>query len=170
MKKGREEILIIATGGTIEAPRYPNGYDRDPAFNTTSVIPALFEKYKYNYPYAFAIPFMKDSRHITDADREKISEVIASHPHTKILISHGTMTLSDTHAFLQSRKEKFPGKTIVLFGANMPSNVFNSDAGINLGFALGSCLYAPPNVYLAMNGILLKSLSCKVDGIWKEKE
>lgn len=54
-------------------------------------------------------------------------------------------------------------------GSNTPSNQFQSDAGINLGFALSACLYAPANVYLAMNGILLKSLSCKVPtGQWKE--
>lgn len=170
MKKGREEILIIATGGTIEAPRYPAGYDNKPVFNSTSVISELFKQCNYNYPYALTIPFMKDSRYVNDIDREVLLNLIKDKPHRKILISHGTMTLSDTHSYLKAQRNLFPEKTVVLFGANTPWSQFNSDAKMNLGFALGTCLYAPPEVYLAMNGILLKSLSCKnPNGTWSEK-
>jgi L-asparaginase len=169
MKQGREEILIIATGGTIEAPRYPNGYEGEVVFQGDSIISEIFKKHKYNYPYQIKIPFLKDSRYLNDLDRETLVKIIKESSHSKVLISHGTMTLSDTHSFLKERAALFPSKTVVLFGANIPWSRFDSDAGINLGFALGCCLYAPPEVYLAMNGILLKSLSCKIDGIWEEK-
>jgi L-asparaginase len=169
MKKGREKVLIIATGGTIESPRYPDGYDEKPVFNKESVIPALFERGKFNYTYEIKVPFLNDSRYITDKDRKGLVDLIRESPFNKIIISHGTQTLSNTHAFLQGKREKFAKKTIVLFGANMPSNQFQSDASINLGFALAACLYAPANVYLAMNGILLKSLSCKASlGRWRK--
>lgn len=169
MKKGREKVLIIITGGTIESPRYPNGYDEPPIFNQQSIIPTLFERAQFNYPFELQIPFLKDSRYISNEDRQALVELIKSSPFNKIIISHGTQTLSDTHAFLKSKRKEFFKKTIVLFGANMPSNQFQSDANINLGFALAACLYAPANIYLAMNGILLKSLSCKVPtGYWKE--
>jgi L-asparaginase/Glu-tRNA(Gln) amidotransferase subunit D len=168
MKKGREEILIIATGGTIEAPRYPKGYENEPVFNNSSIIPDLLLKNKYNYPYKIEIPFLKDSRYLNDSDREILVGIIKSASHKRIMISHGTMTLSETHAYLQAKSNLFPEKTVVLFGANQPWNLFNTDAGINTGFALGTCLYAPPQVYIAMNGILIKSLSCKIDGVWKE--
>lgn len=165
----RPTVLIVATGGTIEALDYPKGKRFPPEERDTSVIPNLLEKASFGYPYRITIPFMKDSRFLTDEDLELLLKSIVEAPEQKVLVSHGTMTLSNTHAFLQKNRHFFPNKTIVLFGANIASNEPNSDAGINLGFALGCCLYAEPQVYIAMNGLLLKALSCKVNGRWVEK-
>jgi len=79
MKKDREEILILSTGGTIEAPRYPRGYENEPVFTETSIIPRLFEKHKFNYPYNLKVLFMKDSRYISESDRYCIFEEILLH-------------------------------------------------------------------------------------------
>lgn len=161
-RKGRETVFIVATGGTIEALHYPNGTQFAPDPRSTSVLPELLSKVNCQYPYEIAIPFMKDSRFMKQEDLELLFETLINSSHKKVLIAHGTMTIYKTHAFLKQRKEFLEGKTIVIFGAKLRSDLPGSDAQFNLAFALGCCLYAEPNVYIAMNGLLLKSQFCTI--------
>lgn len=169
VKKPRPSVLIVATGGTIESLYYPQGTKFPPEPRDYSLIPEILSKNKFNYPYEIVIPFMKDSRFFDSSDLDSIFEIVKNTNLKNILISHGTQTMADTHNFLKSKQEELEGKTVVLFGANIRSDQPNSDAGINLGFALGACLYAPNNIYIAMNGILIKSQSCKIGGTFQEK-
>ena len=159
-KKGREELLIVATGGTIEGARYVDGMEKPPVFNKESILPTLMERHQYEYPFTIVSPFMKDSRWIDDQDRAVLAETIHQASQKKIIVSHGTMTIFET--FESLKKENFGEKTIVLFGAKVPHQHFKSDAGINLGYAIGAALYAPVNTYVLTNGILLKSLKCDI--------
>jgi len=93
----------------------------------------------------------KDSRDITEEDREKLLKAINSTEHTNIVVTHGTFTMGVTANFLQDRS--IEDKKVVLTGSMIPISGFStSDAGFNLGFVIGSFSSIQPGVYLSMNG------------------
>jgi L-asparaginase len=92
----------------------------------------------------------KDSLEMDDADRQTIRAACAEAPEQRILITHGTDTMSVTAEALQG----IAGKTIVLTGALAPARFRVTDAIFNLGLALGAVQSLPEGVYLAMNGTI----------------
>ena len=92
---------------------------------------------------------MIDSLDMTDADREIIVQNCLQTPEEKIVITHGTDTMTDTAAAIANAA---PAKTIVLTGAMVPYAFGSSDGLFNLGSALSFVQLLPPGVYIAMNG------------------
>ena len=101
----------------------------------------------------FNVECTKDSLDMTDADRQDIVRICSSsRVGSKIIITHGTDTMDLTASALL--KGEIPSRrTIVLTGALRPACLSRSDAEINLGLALGVCLFAEPGIYVAMNGV-----------------
>ena len=92
---------------------------------------------------------MKDSLDFVDADRALISEACNKTNAERILITHGTDTMTITALYLQ---KTCPNKTIVLTGAMIPYKFGSSDGLFNLGSALAFTQVLPHGVYIAMNG------------------
>jgi len=92
---------------------------------------------------------MIDSLDMTDADRAIIVQNCLQTPEEKIVITHGTDTMTDTAAAIANAA---PAKTIVLTGAMVPYAFDSSDGLFNLGSALSFVQLLPPGVYIAMNG------------------
>ncbi len=92
---------------------------------------------------------MIDSLEMTDADRRLILESCRAAVEQRILITHGTDTMTETAKVLG---EAALGKTIVLTGAMVPYAFGSSDGLFNLGSALSFVQALPHGVYLAMNG------------------
>ena len=92
---------------------------------------------------------MIDSTEMTDSDREVILKTCVEADEDRIVISHGTDTMSETARFLG---EKIKDKTIVLTGAVVPYTFGSSDGLFNLGSALAFVQTLPYGVYVAMNG------------------
>jgi L-asparaginase len=149
------ELLIIQTGGTIDK-QYPSKQGAYAFEFGDSAIPSILDKAKTQFTYRLVNPFSKDSQDITTQDRQVLREIINKAPETHILISHGTDTLLETAEYLFPTNDK----VIVLFGAFLPAAMKDSDADFQLGFALGSMFHAEPNVYIAMNGQLIKANNC----------
>jgi L-asparaginase len=76
---------------------------------------------------------MIDSLEMTDQDRIMIADNCNRAEEKKIIITHGTDTMSDTARFLA---EKVLDKTIVLTGAMIPYKFGSSDGLFNLGSAM----------------------------------
>lgn len=143
---------IIKMGGTIEF--IDPAYD---SFNTKLLkLDATIESYLRNliqphFSFSTETITEKDSRDISDEDRNKLLQAIASSSHENILITHGTYTMQVTAQYLQQRN--VAEKKIILTGSMIPIIGFAaSDAGFNLGFAAGSFGAIKPGVYLSMNG------------------
>jgi L-asparaginase/Glu-tRNA(Gln) amidotransferase subunit D len=98
----------------------------------------------------------KDSLELTDADRALIAARVAAAPGARILITHGTDTMTDTARALAH----IPGKTIVLVGALAPARFSESDAAFNLGMAFACCQVAPPGIYITMHGQVSPGAAC----------
>lgn len=92
---------------------------------------------------------MIDSLDMTDGDRAIIVQNCLQTPEEKIVITHGTDTMTDTAAAIA---QAAPAKTIVLTGAMVPYAFGSSDGLFNLGSALSFVQLLPPGVYIAMNG------------------
>ena len=95
---------------------------------------------------------MVDSLEMTEEDRELIVRNCRKSPEDRIVVTHGTDTMSETAKALgQARIE---GKTIVLTGAMIPYAFGSSDGLFNLGSALSFVQVLPASVYVAMHGMV----------------
>jgi L-asparaginase len=139
-------IRIFATGGTFDKE-----YDMINGrlyFNQTN-IDEMLQKGRCTMPYTIETLMMIDSLEMTDSDRAKILSHCKSTVEDKILITHGTDTITDTAAFLA--KENL-NKTIVFTGALIPYSLGSSDGMFNLGSAFAFVQTLPVGVYIVMNG------------------
>src|SRR5262249_40380372 len=100
------------------------------------------------YPFEILEALRKDSLDLTDDDRDSLFRQVAGVKSSRVVMTHGTDTMTVTAEKLRS----IPGKTIVLTGALMPARFSESDASFNLGMAFATVQVAPPGVYIVMNG------------------
>ena len=140
-------IKIFITGGTIDDLNYDS--EDKITNNPKSLIPELLKQARLSEKYDAEVLFMKDSRLVTDEERQIIFENCKNCKENKIIITHGTMTMPITAKFLGKSSIK---KTIVLTGSALPANDKKSDALFNLGFAFAAVQLLPQGVYIAMNG------------------
>src|SRR5947209_20487585 len=92
---------------------------------------------------------MIDSLEMSDADRALIVQNCLKSEEDRIVITHGTDTMTETAAAIA---REIAGKTVVLTGAMIPYAFGSSDDLFNLGSALSFVQVLPPGVYIAMNG------------------
>ena len=92
---------------------------------------------------------MIDSLEMTEADRALIVQNCLQSDENRIVITHGTDTMTETAAAIS---KAVSGKTVVLTGAMIPYAFGSSDGLFNLGSALSFVQVLPPGVYISMNG------------------
>jgi L-asparaginase len=150
-------ILILTTGGTIDK----NYFDALSEYQIVdSGIPALLKEARVALPFRIEEVCRKDSLELTDADRADIARRAAEASEGRIVITHGTDTMTETARVLAAA---VPGKTIVLTGALSPARFADTDAGFNLGMAFATAQVAPPGVYIAMSGQIFDGLKVRKD-------
>ena len=145
-----EQILIVTTGGTIDKVYF----DAKSEFEVgESVVGRLLEQAHVRQPWALVTLMRKDSLELTDEDRALILEAVAARPEARVVITHGTDTMTDTAAVLRQLTDR----CIVLTGALAPARFAESDAMFNVGMAFGAVQSLPPGVYIVMNGQVFAS-------------
>ena len=149
-------ILVLTTGGTIDK----HYFDALSEYQVVdSGIPALLKEARVALPFRIEEVCRKDSLELTDADRAEIARRVAEAAETRIVITHGTDTMTDTAKALA----EIGGKTIVLTGALSPARFAETDAPFNLGMAFACAQVAPPGVYIAMSGQVFNGLKVRKD-------
>jgi len=139
-------IRIFITGGTFDKEYNElNGqlYFKDTHLND------LLEMGRSKVPVQIRTLMMIDSLEMTDHDRDLIAHQCEQCEESRIVITHGTDTMSDTAGVLAG---KIKNKTIVLTGAMIPIKFGSSDGLFNLGSALAFAQTLDPGIYIAMNG------------------
>jgi L-asparaginase len=139
-------IRLFITGGTFD-----KSYDEITgrlSFKDTHV-PEMLQLGRCRIPVEVRTLMMLDSLEMKDADRELILANCRGAAEERIVITHGTDTMTDTARVLG---EAGLAKTIVLTGAMVPYAFGSSDGLFNLGSALSFAQALPAGVYLAMNG------------------
>ena len=99
-----------------------------------------------------------DSLELTDSDRQIILDSCKRADEHKIVITHGTDTMTVTAKLLA---ENIHNKTIILTGAMIPYKFGSSDGLFNLGSALAFAQSLPAGVYIAMNGRFFHWNNCQ---------
>lgn len=140
-------IKIFITGGSIDGLDY-DSLEKAPK-DPKTYVPDALKQSRVTADYDVEVLMMKDSRFVTDKDREIILKKCQECREDKIVITHGTLTMPPTAKLLGKRN--IP-KTIVLFGSAFPVNEENTDALFNLGAALIAAQVLPHGVYVTMNG------------------
>jgi L-asparaginase len=147
---------VLTTGGTIDKlyfdalSQYQVG---------ESVTARLLELGRVTHPVRLVELMRKDSLDLDDADRAAIVASVAGAAETRVVITHGTDTMTVTAKALAA----IPGKTIVLVGALAPARFSDSDALFNLGMAFATAQVASPGVYITMNGSVFPALGVVKD-------
>lgn len=139
-------IRVFVTGGTFDKE-----YDeiRGELYFQDTHLPEMMREGRCVLDLEIRTLMMIDSLAMTDADRALIAEQCRRCPEERIVITHGTDTMTETARVLA---HSVPGKTIVLTGAMIPYAFGSSDGLFNLGSALSFVQVLPSGVYVAMNG------------------
>ncbi len=149
-------ILVLTTGGTIDK----NYFDALSEYQVVdSGIPALLKEARVALPFRVEEVCRKDSLELTAEDRAEIARRAAAATETRIVITHGTDTMTDTAAALAGVADK----TIVLTGALSPARFAETDAPFNLGMAFAAAQTAAPGVYIAMSGQVFDGTKVRKD-------
>lgn len=145
-----EKIHIIFTGGTIDS--YYEVTKDTVVPNKETTVPAFLDSLKsYNTDLEYTTVCMKDSREITDEDRNQIIKTIEESQNDKILITHGTYTMPDTARFIKANLKR-NDQVIVLTGSMVPLMGFSpSDAPYNLGYSIAKLQDLENGVYVCIN-------------------
>lgn len=145
-----DPIILLTTGGTIDKLYF----DALSEFQIgDTIIAHLLELARVTYPFEVREVLRKDSLDLTDEDRAKIVAEVRAAPSGRVVITHGTDTMTQTAAALAD----ISGKTVVLVGALSPARMAESDASFNLGMAFATAQVAPPGAYITMNGTVFRA-------------
>jgi L-asparaginase len=139
-------IRIFITGGTFD--KEYNELNGELYFKETHM-DELLSKGRSRVPVNIKTLMMIDSLEMTAKDREFITRECKECAEDKIIITHGTDTMTVTAGVLA---ENIKNKTIVLTGAMIPIKFGSSDGLFNLGSALAFVQTLPTGIYVAMNG------------------
>lgn len=150
-------IRILATGGTIDKV-----YTLDGSLDIGEpAIHELLEAGRCTVPVTTESILRKDSLDFDEADRSAIAEAVRQAPERRVVVTHGTDTMTETGRHLLQADT---GKVVVLVGAMKPASMRDSDAGFNLGAAIVAVQLLDAGVYVAMNGRVFPA-----DGVMKDR-
>jgi len=139
-------IRIFITGGTFD--KEYNELDGKLFFQDTH-LPEMLKLGRCNLDVELRTLMMIDSLEMGVDERELIVFQCNRSDEDKIVITHGTDTMTETAKVLA---EKVKDKTVVLTGAMIPYKFGSSDGLFNLGSALAFVQTLPHGIYIAMNG------------------
>ena len=141
-------IKIFITGGTFDKSYdYINGK----LFFEKTHLPEMIKRSKCNLDIQVKTILMKDSLDLSKEDVSKIVNACKKEKSNKIIITHGTDTMTNTAKLIA--EQKIYNKTIILTGAMIPYAFGSSSDGFfNLGCALSFVQTLKPGVYITMQG------------------
>jgi L-asparaginase len=149
-------LVVLTTGGTIDKTYFDSLSQYQIG---ESVVQRLLEIARVSYPFRIVEALRKDSLDLTPDDREILRAKVAELTETRVVITHGTDTMTETAHVVASVLEK----TIVFTGALSPARFTESDAAFNLGMAFATAQVAGPGVYITMNGRVFRADEVRKD-------
>lgn len=149
-----KDILVIMTGGTIDAEAYPDPANPPPNAVPLkdSAVPDALHAMGYDDDCRCYQWLMKDSKEFTERNLDELATMIRERRAQHIIITHGTDRMPENSRDLM----KFLGstdKTVIMTGAMIPlANGKESDGYENLRFAVENIEKWPPGVHVVMHG------------------
>ena len=139
-------VHLLATGGTIDKVYDLAGDLVIGPPSATALLAPVLTDLEITVESVLAV----DSLEMTDDDRRLLLAHIETLDAERIVITHGTDTMTYTAEFLA--RELTPGRVVVLTGAMQPASMAVSDAAFNLGTAIAYAQSLSPGVHIAMSG------------------
>lgn len=140
------KIIILVTGGTFD--KEYNEITGKLYFNE-SHIKEMLELGRCKIEVGIKNLMLKDSLDMKDVDRKLILDACIQTSSDRIVITHGTDTMTETAKLLA---ENIKNKTIIFTGAMIPYKFGSSDGLFNLGSALTAVQTLDKGVFIAING------------------
>lgn len=109
--------------------------------------------------------FAKDSLDLVDDDRRLLLERLQACDTDRVLVRHGTDTMTDTAEFLTAHAGDSPDKVVVLTGAMKPACLRDSDAAFNLGASIAALQTLEPGMYVRSSGRVFPAGSVAKDRV-----
>jgi L-asparaginase len=148
------KIKFFTTGGTIDKVYF----DAKSEYQVGSPqVLEVLEQAGVSFEFEVMPILRKDSLDLDDRDRDFIRQAIEVETCERIIITHGTDTMTDTAKRLQG----ITGKTIVMTGAMEPAISKNTDATFNIGAAVAAVQCLPNGIYITMNGRVFPGMQVK---------
>ncbi len=149
-----ERIRIITTGGTFDKL-----YDalKGELIFSESHLPRILNQCRVTLPVHLDSLLAVDSLVMTDEQRKLIVADALSCIEKKVIIVHGTDTMTTTAELLQASLPENNDHVFVFTGAMIPYALENSDAVFNLGCAISSVQLLSPGVYIVMGGQIFQA-------------
>lgn len=151
MQKDKHEIIVFATGGTIE--KTYNEFDGSLENRGTSIKNRILSKLRLPSTHIDVWPLMsKDSLTMTEEDREIICDNVKAHSggQRPIVVLHGTDTMTLTAEYCHKRILS-PSIPIVFTGAMIPMGFDDSDAIQNVTEALYATRFLEAGFYISFH-------------------
>lgn len=139
-------VRIFVTGGTFD--KEYNELNGQLFFKDTH-IQEILKLGRCKLDLSIRTLMLVDSLEMTESDRNIIIESCKRSDENRIVITHGTDTMTLTAKVLA---ENISDKTIVITGAMIPYKFGSSDGLFNLGSAIAFAQTLPAGIYVAMNG------------------
>lgn len=149
-------IRIIATGGTIDKIYF----DELSKFQVGEPsVRSILSEANIAVKYQIQSLFRKDSLELSDEDRLVLKQAVKGAPERRILVTHGTDTMTESASYLS----EITDKVIVFTGSMEPASLRSSDAMFNIGSAFAALQLLPCGIYIAMNGRVREAAQVKKD-------
>ena len=156
-----KKILILNTGGTFNKEYNQTNGKLEVLKDSRYINTILNDIYKTNKQPRIKTIISKDSLEIKTKHRELMVKIINESKERKIIIIHGTDTMSKTSKFIN---KAIKNKTIVLVGSMQPFSISKIEATANLMMGIGFIEAKNKNaVYICMNGVVDKYKKVKKD-------
>jgi L-asparaginase len=149
-----EKLRIFTTGGTIDKIYFDAKSEYEVG---EPQIGEILREMGVGFPFEMTSLMRKDSLDLTDEDRQAIRKAVAADPAERVIITHGTDTMTETARALHG----IAGKTVVLTGSLNPARFRGSDAIFNIGGAVAAAQTLPAGVYIFMNGRVFDALKVR---------
>ena len=162
------EIRIITTGGTFD--KQYNPIEGQLTF-VESQLPKILKDSRCTTNITLECPIAIDSLNMNEDERKEIVKNIFNSLEEKVIVIHGTDTMTKTAELAKQLQKKDNNHTIIFTGAMIPYSLKDSDAVYNLGCAQMAVQLLPRGVYICMNGKIFeagKVYKDKIAGIFKE--
>lgn len=161
-------LLVISTGGTIEAKFYENPHSPDHKIELLpeNPLPEMLETLAVRARFVEA-PKRQDSREFSQQDLDELTAFIRGYyqqGYHHMIVSHGTFHMPRNFEYIESQlaKSGIDDLTLIAVGANVPyhnttlasdhPSYAESDALSNLAFAIQKLTELSSGVYLADGG------------------
>ncbi len=149
-------------GGTIDSRNAPER-DGEVVPLQKSLVEAYIRSMTLNFACVIRQICMKDSRGVTDQDRDRLIDAILNENLRHNLVTHGTYTMKKTGMYLHDsgrlngRVTTLSGSMGTLLGSiDEEGRLVPSDGQFNLGYSMGQIFSVDDGIYQSMNGDMFR--------------